>query len=670
MARYKRKSRRLQIIGLVILVIGLIVGILLIKSPAVFRLKAGGGTFVASVTVSKSTQSKTVSANLWSTNLSEKYTNNSDKYLKEYLGGSLGIDTLKSLGTREIRYPTGCSSAFYDWKTAGLHYKTKEGQEVNSKWLTVDQALNIASQLGSTLYWVVNISTKSYIVSCGQTTLTYSSPEDAASLVRKYRGKIKYFELGNEVQWATGLSRQEYMQTALAFAKAMKAADPSVKISVSGYITNSKDDPNFITWTTDLKKILYQKCGNVNCFDSVTEHPYVHAGFNPNNPQSDTNFPGMLAYYPQLKLKARYSERISEYAPKTLDLTEWNIVCWDHPYVVNTVEHGLFTFENILAMAEAGVPRAQFYALTTTNADIECGITLPNSPTLNPPAQALKLAMPASGGKILDSKIVSPTRTISSGVNCDQNDCYPERSVNIINAHSVINESTKKIYVLLTNRDASETANIDVNITNYLPIGSVKLTVLAGNSFQAKSFNQTNQTLTASPVIKVSLPPASIAQLEVPYTSATPPPATPVSTPPGISPTPIGGGGENSVIAISAMGTPAQGIYPNFSLLINGALVRTYQSTQDLANYVYQHNATLKLGDKIRLVYDNDTWISSAEDRNLKVDKITIDGKTYESESPDTFVSGAWNNTANSCGQGNLEQEWLLCNGYFEFTVK
>lgn len=55
------------------------------------------------------------------------------------------------------------------------------------------------------------------------------------------------------------------------------------------------------------------------------------------------------------------------------------------------------------------------------------------------------------------------------------------------------------------------------------------------------------------------------------------------------------------------------------------------------------------------------------ENRNLYVDKITVDGGVYESEDPETYSKGV--KTVFGCGKGYRKSEVLSCNGYFQYTL-
>jgi hypothetical protein len=59
---------------------------------------------------------------------------------------------------------------------------------------------------------------------------------------------------------------------------------------------------------------------------------------------------------------------------------------------------------------------------------------------------------------------------------------------------------------------------------------------------------------------------------------------------------------------------------------------------------------------------------SGSSDRNLRVDKVVIDGVTYETEDPSVFGTEIYNGS-NYCVEGFSQTEILYCNGYFEYDL-
>ena len=69
----------------------------------------------------------------------------------------------------------------------------------------------------------------------------------------------------------------------------------------------------------------------------------------------------------------------------------------------------------------------------------------------------------------------------------------------------------------------------------------------------------------------------------------------------------------------------------------------------------------------VRIAFTNDLWDpANGIDRNLKIDKIVIDGNEFQTESPSTISTGTWDGS--EIAEGNPQSEWLHVGGYFQFS--
>ncbi|WP_165440543.1 DUF4347 domain-containing protein [Rubripirellula amarantea] len=122
-------------------------------------------------------------------------------------------------------------------------------------------------------------------------------------------------------------------------------------------------------------------------------------------------------------------------------------------------------------------------------------------------------------------------------------------------------------------------------------------------------------------------------------------------------------------IAIYAAGSTADEL---MELEVNGQIVDTWfvQGT-DAENdrfYPYIVNIDGVSADDVRINFVNDLYDpASGIDRNLRVDRIEIDGVTYEAENPAVFSEGSWIE-GQGITSGNLQTEYLNANGYFQFS--
>lgn len=123
-----------------------------------------------------------------------------------------------------------------------------------------------------------------------------------------------------------------------------------------------------------------------------------------------------------------------------------------------------------------------------------------------------------------------------------------------------------------------------------------------------------------------------------------------------------------SDLTIFALGTMADNQYPTMELIINGETAAIFYNVDGIQKkYTYHHPTRIEPSQvRVRFVNDyNDQQTKT--DRNLKVNKIQIDGKDFESEGQDTYSIGTWNQ--NSCGEGFKKSEWLYCNGEFRYSL-
>jgi len=146
------------------------------------------------------------------------------------------------------------------------------------------------------------------------------------------------------------------------------------------------------------------------------------------------------------------------------------------------------------------------------------------------------------------------------------------------------------------------------------------------------------------------------------------PAPTPTPTPTA-SPQPS----SNSQLQIWAAGTPSNGEYPRLKVSINGSEVKTfsqvYGSPEANQYQVLTYDASTSLtGKTLKLSFDNDFSTGRNNDRNLKIDKVSIGGQVVQIEAPAVYSLGSWSSTTN-CDGKFAQSEWLHCNGYFELTL-
>lgn len=126
-----------------------------------------------------------------------------------------------------------------------------------------------------------------------------------------------------------------------------------------------------------------------------------------------------------------------------------------------------------------------------------------------------------------------------------------------------------------------------------------------------------------------------------------------------------------SYVEIFAAGTTSD---EQIDLQIDGATVATFSELGDGANsrnfnsFVYDSGGSPIAADRIRIAFTNDLYQPENNiDRNVRIDKIVIDGQTFETEDASVFSTGTWNN-ADGITLGFRESEFLHANGYLQFA--
>ncbi len=111
----------------------------------------------------------------------------------------------------------------------------------------------------------------------------------------------------------------------------------------------------------------------------------------------------------------------------------------------------------------------------------------------------------------------------------------------------------------------------------------------------------------------------------------------------------------------------------SMQLLIDGVAVQSWLSVgtgaQNRQFKTFQYNAGQSLSaDRVRVAFTNDLYIEGGTDRNLRVDKIVIDGVTFETEDPAVFSTGTWL-PADGVTPGYRQSEYLHSEGYFQYSA-
>ncbi|MGB3544135.1 endo-1,4-beta-xylanase, partial [Rubrivirga sp.] len=98
-------------------------------------------------------------------------------------------------------------------------------------------------------------------------------------------------------------------------------------------------------------------------------------------------------------------------------------------------------------------------------------------------------------------------------------------------------------------------------------------------------------------------------------------------------------------------------------LRVAGQAVRAWTVTTAFEDYVVDLEGDVAASD-VSVAFTNDDSVSDGTGRDLRVDRVTVAGTVYESESPATFSTGTWSQ-GSGCADGYKTSEWLHCPGAF-----
>jgi hypothetical protein len=89
----------------------------------------------------------------------------------------------------------------------------------------------------------------------------------------------------------------------------------------------------------------------------------------------------------------------------------------------------------------------------------------------------------------------------------------------------------------------------------------------------------------------------------------------------------------SGTIKVKAYGTEVDGENAHFKLLVNNKYVGETYVTSDVQTYSFEPDYEINDNDTIYIVFDNDKYISSDEDRNLVIQSLIINNKNYDPNS-------------------------------------
>lgn len=137
----------------------------------------------------------------------------------------------------------------------------------------------------------------------------------------------------------------------------------------------------------------------------------------------------------------------------------------------------------------------------------------------------------------------------------------------------------------------------------------------------------------------------------------------PISSPTpqrSLIPSPTAQQGSTSTLQIVANGkyttvAPIMGVYLNDNLYQKFTVSNTTPQS-----YIVNFNTAVVV-NQLKVSFEND-----GENRDLRVERIILNGLTYESTAPTVYSTGTWSSD-NGCKPGYKKSVWLNCPGYLQY---
>ncbi len=122
-------------------------------------------------------------------------------------------------------------------------------------------------------------------------------------------------------------------------------------------------------------------------------------------------------------------------------------------------------------------------------------------------------------------------------------------------------------------------------------------------------------------------------------------------------------------VQIRAAGSTGQ---ETMQLRVDGQVVRTWENVGGNADagqfQTFNYNVDGLSADRISIGFTNDLYQPGVIDRNLRVDRIVVDGATFQTEAASTFSTGSWR-AEDGIQPGFRRSEYLNANGTFQYAA-
>ena len=460
---------------------------------------AGGPSIAASIEVDANAVVRRIPRTLFGTNMEWKWNGTAMWQEEQRRIDPKGLKLTQEMGVTLLRFPGGVFSDHYHWKEGIGPFERRPmvrhepGKEERSRPnFGTDEALEFARQFGGELLITVNAGT--------------GTAEEAAEWVRYVNAKelrVRFWEVGNELyikndspmSRTTTVDPATYAARFREFARAMRAADPRIKVGAIGGENYGRY--SFISYP-NWDRIVLERVGDQ--MDFLAVHNAYAPVLTDDNVDFRTVYTSMLAapvlFAQNLKTIAN---QIAEYVPghgprPFIAVTEWGPIFQyehkgryvDHPKTLGTAIFAASAMKALIESPQTEI--ANFWMLNDFSVlgwlgSLD-GSFPPPRPDWAPTARyyAFQLYTRHFGEQLVRSQTNSPTFD-SPGVGLTG----PVKGAPYVEAISSLSADGKQLFVLVINKHFESSADATISVKGFAPAKSGTAWTLSGTSMDANT---------------------------------------------------------------------------------------------------------------------------------------------------------------------------------------
>jgi alpha-N-arabinofuranosidase len=409
------------------------------------------------------------------------------------------VDEAAKTGLGSVRFPGGVLADFYHWRDGigPRESRPKRQHSVSDRNVSPNdfgthELIEFCRRTGAEPLLQVNIIT--------------GTPQEAAEWVaycnkpdhpeRARNGSpapfnVHYWELGNE-SYIRGdsdatrkayLTPQQYADRFLAFAEAMKRADPAIKVGAIGGKNFGKY--RFVT-DNNWNSIVLKRAAQAMDFFAI-HNAYAPVGASQSKRSVEDTYLAMFAFPRQVErnLDELQHEIEASANPKLpIAVTEWGPFFHvipsdpylDHPKTLGSAIYAAETIQTFLKSPHMAM--ANWFKLTDAAWLGWIGLDGVSKPT----ASVIEMFSRHFGTRLVETQVDGPVHdTMEAGM------VAAERSVPYVSATASLSEDGSTLWLMAVNHHLQSPVEVEVTLRGFAPAGKAARLVLTGPSVDANN---------------------------------------------------------------------------------------------------------------------------------------------------------------------------------------